>query len=488
MTTNHQSPYTQSQRPLPLEVWGATDKGRQREGNEDAIFPHSGSDASTFEPGSRHLAQQGQLLIVADGVGGAQGGREASHWAIRVAVERYYDMAGPDLGIDLQAAIQVANSSLYQYIQSTGARESGCTMAAAVIHGNTLYVANVGDSRVYLLRNGKMSQLTHDHTLAQQKADRGIIQPDQVDMDPGSHVLVRSMGSGQTVQVDLFPPFPLVSGDVVLLCSDGLTDMLADAEIAKVLGQNSAKRATQRLIAAANKNGGVDNISVVVARVDAKQVATGQSVLDSIRQMPQRQKTLLLAGAVAVAAVLIAALGLGWWMSGQSGGTPTPLPPTIAVATPPPATLIATVPPAEEPTATTDMSDQVTSTPKPTNTPTHTPPPPPPDADNDGILDNNDDCPNRPGTTWPEYPDSSGCPDNDVDSIPEPPDACPEKPGQIWPGYPASNGCPDQDGDGVPEPPDTCPDYIGSLEDNGCPPDDGGGGGDSEPTKPAGRD
>ena len=140
MTVNHQS--QPMQRPMPLEIWGATDKGRQREGNEDAVFPHSGSDAAIFAPGSRHLAQKGQLLIVADGVGGAQGGREASHWAIRVAVERYYDMTGLDRGTDLKAAIEVANSSLYQYIQSTGTRESGCTRTAAVIHGNTLYVAN----------------------------------------------------------------------------------------------------------------------------------------------------------------------------------------------------------------------------------------------------------------------------------------------------------------------------------------------------------
>ncbi|MEE8390804.1 MAG: protein phosphatase 2C domain-containing protein, partial [Anaerolineae bacterium] len=246
---------------MSLAVWGATDKGRQREGNEDTIFPHSGSGTPTFEPDPHHLAQKGQLLIVADGVGGAKGGREASHWATRVAVERYYDMTGPDLGTDLRTAIEATNSSLHQYNQSAGSGEAGCTMTAAVVYGNTLYVANVGDSRVYLLRNGQITQLTRDHTLAQQKVDVGIISPEQAETDPASHVLTRSMGAGQTVQVDLFPPLQLAPGDVVLLCSDGLTDMLKDTEIAHLIGNNSPKRATQRLIEAANQNGGVDNIS-----------------------------------------------------------------------------------------------------------------------------------------------------------------------------------------------------------------------------------
>ncbi len=462
MSVNQQSQHMPPQAPMPLEIWGATDKGRQREGNEDAIFPHSGSEASTFEPGAQHLAKKGQLLIVADGVGGAQGGREASHWAIRVAVERYYDMAGPDLGADLKAAIEVANSSLYQYIQSTGARESGCTMTAAVIHENTLYVSNVGDSRVYLLRNGKMSQLTHDHTLAQQKVDRGIIQASQIGMDHGSNVLVRSMGAGQTVQADLFPALQLLSGDVVLLCSDGLTDMLEDTEIGLLINNHPSKRATQRLIAAANKNGGVDNISVVVARVGEKQTPAGGGVLDAIRQMSKQQKTtlLLLAGAVAA---MIAALCLGWWIAGRQKVTPTPLPPTIAVTTPPPATLAATDIPTETP-ATTSQSEHVTSTPAPTNTPTPTPLP---DTDGDGIPDQSDECPYTHGLR-----EHNGCPDSDGDGLRDSQDECPTNFGPSEFG-----GCPDSDGDGIRDIDDHCLNVPGSAEHHGCPPPDGGGDG-----------
>ena len=117
---------------MPLHIWGATDKGRQREGNEDSVYPHSGLESSSFVPSQTHMSQQGQLLIVADGVGGAQAGAQASQWAIRVAVEKYYEQFGADRGTDLGSAVEFANTSLFHYLESTGTREAGCTMSAAV--------------------------------------------------------------------------------------------------------------------------------------------------------------------------------------------------------------------------------------------------------------------------------------------------------------------------------------------------------------------
>jgi protein phosphatase len=372
-------------------------------------------------------------------------------------------MSGPDLGINLSTAIEFANSSLYQYIQSTGVRESGCTMTAAVIHGDMLYVANVGDSRVYLLRDGRLSQLTRDHTLAQQKLDRGIIQPSQLDADPGSNVLTRSMGARQTVEVDLFPALQLVQGDVVLACSDGLTDMLADAEIARLIGNNPAKRATQRLIAAANHNGGRDNISVVVARVGEKQAPAGGGLLDSIRQMSKPWQIALLALGLMVIVAAVALLAyLGWWISGPQKVTPTPPPPTVAATTPPPTTVAATPVPTEEPSPTPGYG--ATSTPAPTPTPTLTPIP---DADGDGVPDQSDECPRVYG-----LPEHNGCPDNDGDGLRDDWDECP---GEFGP--PEFGGCPDSDGDGIRDIDDHCPDQPGLPEHNGCPPDDGGGDG-----------
>ncbi len=448
---------------LPISIWGATDKGRQREGNEDSVYPHSDSDTFPFQPGPDSIAQKGHLLVVADGVGGAKGGAEASRWAIRVAVERYYDQAGPDLGSDLQTAIEMANSSLYQYLQSTGVTQAGSTMVAAVIYGNTLQVANVGDSRAYLIREGQITRLTRDHTLTQQKIDRGIIQPEQAAMDPDSSVLTRSMGAGPTVQADLFQPVPLVAGDVVLLCSDGLTDMVEEAEIARLASGGSPKRMTQRLIAAANKQGGVDNISVVIAQAGGKPAAGG-GLLADIPKMAQQQKIILggMAGLVALILCLLATWAA--WGAITSRETPTPAAPTAGA---PSATTTAPVAPSATPQPTdTVPPGQATSTPAPTFTPSPTPRP---DRDGDGIPDANDECPDDFGLY-----DLGGCPDRDGDGIPDLDDACPDAPG------PPEYGCPDSDGDGSPDNLDKCPAIQGVPENDGCPypsDDEGGDGG-----------
>ena len=360
---------------LPLEVWGATDKGRRREGNEDSVYPHSGSDTFPFEPGPDRLAQKGQLIVVADGVGGAKGGAEASRWAIRVAVERYYDMPGPDLGADLQATVGMANSSLYQYLQSTGATEAGSTMVAAVIRGNMLQVANVGDSRAYLVRDGQITQLTRDHTLTQQKLDHGLIRPEQAAMDPDSSVLIRSMGAGPDVKVDLFLPLQLAAGDVVLLCSDGLTDMLSDDEIVRLVNGSSPKRIARRLIATANKRGGVDNISVAVARVGGKRPPAGGGALKSITRMKRRQK-IILGGMIALVMMIFCGLA-GWAMWTTFGPRKTVTPAATPTETPAAATIAPAVATGTPKPANTVPPDQLTSTPAPTFTPTNTPPPPP---------------------------------------------------------------------------------------------------------------
>jgi len=178
------------------------------------------------------------------------------------------------------------------------------------------------------------------------------------------------------VQADLFPPLQLTPGDVVLICSDGLTDMLADAEIARLVSNNAPKRAAQRLIMAANKRGGFDNISVAIARVGGKvPPLAGGGLLESIGRLPRRQKTILLVGAILVAAALCALATTGWRMYGAGRRTPTSTPvPTATGETVPTATVPAVV------TTTLQTTDTVspghpTSTPRPTNTPTNTPRP-----------------------------------------------------------------------------------------------------------------
>lgn len=386
MVNRYPSPISNSQPmplpSLPVQVWGATDRGRQREANEDAVCPHSELDTSPVRP--ERLAQKGHLLIVADGVGGGRAGREASHWAIRVAAERYHDSPDPNLGTALHAAVEVANASLYQYLQSTGAQGAGCTMAAAVIHGNTLYVANVGDSRAYLIRDGQPAQLTHDHTLTQQKLNRGLIRPEQADLDPDSNVLTRSMGAGPSVQVDLFPPLQLTPGDTVLLCSDGLTDMLPEHEIASLATKGSPKKAAERLIAAANRRGGLDNITVIVAQVGGKQAARREGLLAEFDRLSDREKTFLkVAGVLALVVMLFLCGLMGWTMYETWMETPTPIPTSALPAATVTATASATAPAGTTTPAgaTPTPTGATTSTPRPTNTrtpmPTFTPTPTP---------------------------------------------------------------------------------------------------------------
>lgn len=269
---------------MEIDIWGATDKGLQREGNEDWVYPHSKQEK--IPPSPIRLEQKGRLLIVADGVGGASAGAEASRWAIRVAVEKYYDLDGASIGEGLRRAIQITNTSLFNYLEATRMHQAGTTMAAAVIYHNKLHIANVGDSRVYLFRNGQLMQQTVDHTLTQRKIDQRIIRPDQADTDPDQSVLTRSMGATPLINVDFLPPRQLQSGDVVLLCSDGLTDMLSDGDIAQFLSSNSPRRAAQKLIRAANRAGGFDNISVIIAQVsDRHRGSIAGSFFDRIRDV-----------------------------------------------------------------------------------------------------------------------------------------------------------------------------------------------------------
>jgi len=369
-----------SRPPLPLQVWGATDKGLQREGNEDSIYPESG--AEFFTPSPEMVARKGHLMVVADGMGGTRAGSEASRWAIRIAVERYYDMPERDVGTNLRTAVEVANNSLYQYLQSTSASEGGCTMTAAVIHRNLLYLTNVGDSRAYLIRAGKIRQLTHDHSLTQQKVDQGMITPEQAATDTSRHVITRSMGRKPEVRVDLFPPVPLNDGDVVLVCSDGLTDMLSDDEIMGLAVGTQPKRAVRRLIESANKQGGIDNISVVVCQIGGHGAAKPVAARSG-----SRERTGGVWSSPAVRVVLLAALGvavyyalttLGWLGSNGSSANVTALPtatvmPTSAVATPTATAVMATPTLTPSPQPEVGSSSRPTSTPFPSPTPTATP-------------------------------------------------------------------------------------------------------------------
>ena len=304
---------------LGLDVWCETDVGRERDVNEDAVYPDHLGGKRFYVPSAELLARKGQLLLVADGIGGEQVGSAASQWAIRLVAERYYALAGDDFTADLREALEQTNVALHRYLQDTGATQAGSTMVAAVVHQGVLYLANVGDSRAYLLRDGVLYQQSRDHTLAQQKAERGVIAQAEVANDPDASVLTRALGAAASVVIDVFRPVPLAPGDVVVLCSDGLYDMVPDAEIVRTVLSGAPRRAVERLIEMANARGGYDNISVLLARVgNAAMPATAtlgyvSALREDFAQLePSRRQMLWIALLVIAFVIFAAMLVIGW--------------------------------------------------------------------------------------------------------------------------------------------------------------------------------
>lgn len=317
-----------------VALWGATDIGRERVENEDAIYPDFDGSARYVSLTSAEIARKGQLLLVADGVGGDTVGSTASQWAIRLTAERYYALPGADFTVDLRDAFEYGNEALYRYLQSTGrsrrvgadgmdptfgVKQAGSTLAAAVIHNGVLYSANVGNSRVYLLRDGALYQQSRDHTVAQRKVDRGEITQAEAMLDPDASVLTRALGAVASVVVDVFRPLPLADGDAVVVCSDGLYEMVSDDEITRIVRNHPPRRAVESLIEAANAQGGYDNVSVIVAQIGGA-VAQASRAPGFVAVMKEdlagldvaHQRLLWILFAVAALVLFAAMFALGW--------------------------------------------------------------------------------------------------------------------------------------------------------------------------------
>jgi len=240
---------------MRLSSFAATDVGLQRAGNEDS-----------------HLHGR-TVFAVADGLGGHQGGEVAS----AMAVERLGALDGRSFAEPEQAAAALADAIadanraiLERGVADQGLWGMGTTVTAAAVVGDlVLQLAHVGDSRAYLLRgDGPPRQLTTDHTVVAELVRLGRLTPQQAASHPERSILTRAVGLDPNVQVEQPAPLGLQPGDQVLLCSDGLTETVADEQLAEVLaGQADGDDACQALIAAANAAGGPDNITVVLLRV-----------------------------------------------------------------------------------------------------------------------------------------------------------------------------------------------------------------------------
>ena len=246
-----------------IEIGAKSDVGRVREGNEDNF----------------RVVAEIQLMIVSDGMGGAACGEVASELAVET-IARECAEAVPDRAAVLARAefsertnrlldaVQSANRLIHEAAQNDeNKRGMGATVVAAWLSGLRLSVVHVGDSRAYLFRGGTLQRLTFDHTLVAEQVRAGILTPQQADTSAWQSVLIRALGPDAVVELDA-EEHQLMGGDVVLLCSDGLTRMVRDAEIAGVLGDTSSAQETAgHLVKLANQRGGEDNVTVVVMRI-----------------------------------------------------------------------------------------------------------------------------------------------------------------------------------------------------------------------------
>jgi PPM family protein phosphatase len=235
--------------PLILvELARLSDTGRVRHHNED-----------------RSLAQGG-VIAVADGMGGAKAGEVAAE----VAVEAVAGLSPPVTAADVRGAIERANAEIRRMAQSDPEMSGmGTTLTAAMLDDGRLDVVHVGDSRAYLWRDGALRQLTDDHSVVAELVRRGSISPEDAETHPHRNVITRALGAEPEVMADTISE-PLRDGDVVLLCSDGLSSYVAEAEIAEALAAGERLDAVaEALVERANAAGGTDNVTVVLARVGA---------------------------------------------------------------------------------------------------------------------------------------------------------------------------------------------------------------------------
>jgi PPM family protein phosphatase len=225
-----------------------TDTGRQRHANEDSYFARA------------------PLFAVADGMGGAQAGEVASRIAAG-AFEHGAVGEGPAEG-RLEEIAQEANREIHKLAQEDSSRAGmGTTLTAVMLHDDEVALGHVGDSRAYVLRDGELKRLTKDHSLVEELRRQGRLTEEQAEEHPQRSIITRALGPEPKVNVDTMT-FPARDGDVFLLCSDGLTTMVGDEEIREILvGARSLRSAVNRLVEAANRGGGRDNITAVAFRL-----------------------------------------------------------------------------------------------------------------------------------------------------------------------------------------------------------------------------
>ncbi len=243
-----------------IEHAGQTDVGSKRSHNQDNFFVQKATD-------QEHWQEVGHLFIVADGMGGHAVGEKASARAVQEIPLTYVKHVRDGPAAALRLAFQEANAGIHAIGTSNPEFKGlGTTATGLVIREEGAWVAHVGDSRAYRVRQNHVQQLTYDHSYAWEMAKRLGIPPEELG-DIKKNVIVRSLGPDPLVQVDIEGPYPLEDGDTFVLCSDGLSNMVPPEEIGAVIGVMPLEEAAKFLIDLANLRGGPDNITVILVRV-----------------------------------------------------------------------------------------------------------------------------------------------------------------------------------------------------------------------------
>jgi protein phosphatase len=251
--------------PKPgVELASLTDVGRLRANNEDSYL--------YWEPDSNEdFARKGRLAVIADGMGGYEGGQEASRLAVETVRHVYEHKFAADPQATLITGMHAAHETIQRFaIEHPQFAGMGTTCTALGIVGRNLSFAHVGDSRLYLIRGESISRLTRDHSYVGRLVESGIVRPEDAESHPQRHILTAALGSGR----EIIPHVPeqavlLEYRDVVLLCTDGLWSMVGEAELSRVARSETPVAACQRLIDMALERGGPDNVTALILRVSA---------------------------------------------------------------------------------------------------------------------------------------------------------------------------------------------------------------------------
>lgn len=246
---------------IKIESYGMSNVGMKRSHNEDHYL----------------MNDDLQLYVVADGMGGHLGGEFASKMAVATVEEVVQRLSGPEAtvvhgvnsvnnsqGDKLRFAIQEAGRRIYdQSLYDEALKGMGTTTVASLVYENKAYVANVGDSRAYFIRNGKVQQITEDHSLVSEQVKAGILSASDAKSHRLKNIITRSVGYQEEVDPDIRVQ-DLKAGDRILMCSDGLSNLVEDHEILEVASKSDLKQTCENLITLANERGGDDNITVLV--------------------------------------------------------------------------------------------------------------------------------------------------------------------------------------------------------------------------------